>query len=494
MNADSTPARRLSSIDASFLYLEKREIPLAIAGVFIFDGPIHYEAFLRTLEDRLPLLPRYRQVVVPPPFNLGYPTWEDYPRFDIRQHVHEHRLPPPGGDDELSTLAGRLFSQLLDRNKPLWEVHIVSGLSDGRGAVIVRVHHALADGIAGASLVKMMFDSSPDGIHSIPKPPARHVAPVPAEPSIVDAIAGVIHSSLKNMLLAESALLDFGQALLTERMQTGLQAFVKLLPEWTKPVERLPFNKPCTGDRKFCWTEVDLAEVQTIRERLGGTINEVVLTVVTRAISRYTRLHGQPVDGRFVRIVCPVSVRENGKQDALGNQITFLPVTLPLDVEDPAELLQAITVRTEIMKSVRIAELVAILGAWIGAAPPPLQALFWEAIPLVPLPVPLLNVICTNVPGSTTPLYALGRRMIASYPQLPTGYELGIAVAVQSYDGKLFFGITADARNAPDVTRMRSFLQTAFRQLCRAAGIRKRRARAPHPADPLPLSKAASAD
>lgn len=492
MTSNSTPARRLSGTDASFLYLERQEIPLAIAGVFIFDGPIDYQAFVRTLEDRLPLLPRYRQVVAPPPFNLGYPTWEDYPRFDILQHVHEHVLPAPGGDEELSGLAGRLFSQLLDRNKPLWEIHVVNGLSGERGAVIARVHHALADGIAGASIIKAMFDATPDGIHPVPKPPVRHSSTPPGEPSIVDAIASSIHSSLKSMIAAEAALLDFGQALLTERMQVGLQGLIKLIPEWARPLERLPFNKPCGGERKFCWTEVDIAEIQAVRDRLGGTLNDVVLTVVARAISRYTKLHRQPVDGRFVRIVCPVSVREDGKNGALGNQITFLPVMLPLDVEDAAELLRAVTVRTEIMKSVRAAELVAILGAWIGAAPPPVQAFFWEAIPLVPLPVPLFNLICTNVPGSTTPLYALGRRMIASYPQLPTGYELGIGVAVQSYDGKLFFGITADAKVAPDVTRMRSYLQTAFRELCRAAGLRK-----PHtkqPADSLPMGKAASAD
>ena len=494
MNLESTRARRLSGVDAAFLYLERREIPLAIAGVFIFDRPIEFPAFVRRMEDRLPLLPRYRQVVVPPPFNLGYPTWEEYTRFDILQHIHAHSLPAPGGTEELSALAGRLFSQVMDRNKPLWEVHVVDGLSGGQGALIARVHHALADGIAGVSLLKIMFDTTPEGIRAIPKPPLRPAAPS-AEPTLFDAMASAVHSSLQNMIAAEAALLDFGQALLTERMQTGLQGFLKLLPEWTRPVERLPFNKPCGGERKFCWTEIDFAGVQAIRDRLGGTVNEIVLTLVTRAIALYTRRHRQPVKGRFVRIVCPVSVREESQQGALGNQITFLPVVLPLDVADCAELLQAVTTRTEIMKSVRVAELVAIAGAWIGAAPPPVQALFWEGIPRVPLPVPLFNLICTNVPGSTTPLYALGRRMVASYPQVPTGYELGIGVAVQSYDGKLFFGLTADANVAPDVTRMRDFIQAAFRDLCRASGIRKRRREsATKRANPPAFSLAGSAD
>ena len=471
--------RRLSGIDAAFLYLERREIPLAIAGVFIFDGPVDFDRFVASVESKLHLIPRYRQVVVPPPFNLGHPTWEDYPRFDILQHIFHKSLPSPGGEEELETLAGELFSQVMDRNKPLWEIHVVNGLSGGRGAMIVRIHHALADGIAGAALLKMMFDATPDGIHVIPPPKTFRAPADRADHSLVEAVGSAIHNSLKSMIAAEAALLDFGQALLTEPMQSGLQSLLQLAPEWAKAAERLPFNRPCGGKRKFCWAEIDFADVKAIRERLGGTVNEVILTVVTDAVSRYTKLHGQRVDDRFVRIVCPVSVREEGQQGSLGNQITFLPVVLPMGLKDPKELLQAVIERMHVMKNVRAAELVAILSAWIGAMPPPMQAVFWEGLPLIPLPVPLFNLICTNVPGSPTPLYAGGRRMIASYPQVPTGYELGIGVAVQSYDGKLFFGLIADAEVAGDVRLMRDYMQAAFRKLCRVAGIRKVRRRSP---------------
>jgi WS/DGAT/MGAT family acyltransferase len=477
VNPEPKPGRRLSGIDAAFLYLERREIPLAIAGVFLFDGPVPFDAFLESIDSKLHLIPRYRQVVSPPPFHLGHPTWEDYPRFDIREHVHRVVLPAPGGEAELEALAGQLFGQVMDRNKPLWALYVVDGLSGGRGAVIVRVHHALADGIAGVALLKLMFDETPDGPRLVPKPPARSTPAAPAEHSLLEAIASALHSSLKNMIAAEAALLDFGQNLLTDRMQSGLQGLLKLLPEWAKPVERLPFNRPCGPERKFCWTDIDFADVKAIRERLGGTVNDVVLSVVTRAVARYARFHGQPIDERFVRIICPVSVREQEQNGSLGNQITFLPVVLPMDVEDPAEMLHAVSARMEIMKSVRAAELVAIAGAWLAATPPPMQAMFWEGIPLIPLPLPLFNLICTNVPGSPTPLYTLGRRMIASYPQVPTGYELGVGVAVQSYDGRMFFGLIADAQAASDVTRLRDYIKDAFRDLCRAAGIRKPRRR-----------------
>ena len=401
--------------------------------------------------------------MTPPPFNLGHPAWEDYPRFDIRQHVHRVELPAPGNEADLEALAGRLLSQVMDRNKPLWEIHVVDGLSDGRGAMIVRIHHALADGIAGAAILKIMFDPVREAPPRKAEPVARRTpAPAP-EPSLVHAVASAVHGSLKSMVAAEAALLDFAHSLLTERMQTGLQSLLKLMPEWAIPVERLPFNRPCGGERRFCWTEIDLADVKAIRARFGGTVNDVVLAVVTRAVARYAKRHGQPIANRFVRIVCPVSVRQDDQQGSLGNQITFLPVVLPLGVENPAEMLQAVITRMEIMKSVRAAELVGIAAAWIGAAPPQVQALFWEGLPLIPLPVPLFNLICTNVPGSPTPLFCERRRIIASYPQVPTGYELGVGIAVQSYDGKMFFGVTSDAKAAPDATRLRDYLQASFR-------------------------------
>jgi diacylglycerol O-acyltransferase len=188
-----------------------------------------------------------------------------------------------------------------------------------------------------------------------------------------------------------------------------------------------------------------------------------------------------------------VNVRQEDNGESLGNQITFLPVVLPLGIDDPVKLLHAVIARMEIMKGVRAAELLGIAAAWIGAAPPPLQALFWEGLPMLPLPAPLFNMICTNIPGSSTPLYSVGRRMISSYPQVPTGYELGIGIAVQSYDGRMCFGLTADAGAAPDVERMRDFLQDCYRELCRAAGVARPRSRKPEREKPKPASKPAKA-
>ena len=195
--------------------------------------------------------------------------------------------------------------------------------------------------------------------------------------------------------------------------------------------------------------------------------------MLTRALARYTKLHKESVVNRFVRIVCPVNLRR-GQEGTAGNELSFLPVALPMDVQNPVQMLQAVSARTAAMKRGKTADMVAVAASCIAAAPPALQELFWQGISQITLPLPLFNIICTNVGGlSPVPLYAAGRRMIASYPQVPTGYELGIGCAVQSYAGKLFFGLIADEHVAPDVDRLRDFLYVSFRELYRAAHIKK---------------------
>jgi diacylglycerol O-acyltransferase / wax synthase len=464
--------RRLSSVDAAFLYLERPEIPLAIASISLFDGAVPFEAFVESIDRKLALIPRYKQKVVVPPLNLGLPTWEDDPDFDIRRHIIPVRLPHPGGEAELEALAGRLLSQVMDRSRPLWDVHVVDGLKDARGALIWRVHHALADGVSGAGLLSTVLDSTPHGSHARLKEPKMHPGGQSSHPGLGGLIAGAVDSTVAGLAQAEKGLVGFAKFIFSGHMQNGLQGIGELLPELAVSVERLPFNKPCGSDRKFCWTDLGLAEAQAIRGKLGGTLNDVILTALTRALSRYVRLHGESAVNRFVRIVCPVSLRNGDRQGDLGNQISFLPVALPLDVRSPLRLMHAVTERTKIMKHAGAAGWVALAAACIAAMPTPLQALLWRGIPEVILPVSLFNLICTNVPGSPVPLYAAGRRMIASYPQVPTGWDLGVGCAVQSYDGKLCVGFIADAHAAPDIGRLRDLFRDAFDELRRAARVK----------------------
>ncbi len=476
-------ARRLSGVDAAFLYLERKEIPLHIAAVCIFESEIPLHPFVRAIDSKLHLLPRYRQVVIDPPYHLGYPSWQDDPDFRIRRHISQLRVAAPGGQAELEALASRILSQVMDRGRPLWDIHLVQGLEGGRGAAIVRIHHSLADGVAGASLMKVMLDVTPEGSQAVRKPRRRPVRAVVTRPSIVDALASGVHSSLESMIAAEGVLLGFSQALADPRTQEALQEMLALLPELAASSGRFVFNKPCSGERKFCWTEFPFAGVQAIREHAGGTANDVLLTILARAVSRYVRAHGDPVAGRFLRVMCPVNIRQD-TGETLGNRITFLPVALPLGIASPIRTLRQVAARTEIMKNAHAAHLIALLAAWLGAAPPPLQALFWKAIPQLPLPVPLFHMICTNVPGPPTQLYAVGRRMIASYPHVPTGYELGVNCAVQSYNGQFFCGFTADAKVVPDVERLRDFMRASYQELQRSAARHPSAAAPPRAAPP----------
>lgn len=473
--SNRAPTRSMSAADAAFIYLEREEIPLNIASVCIFDGPIPFAKFVASINSKLPLVPRYRQIPVVPAWSLGFPTWQDDPEFDIRHHVIHVTLPPPGGEAELQALAGRLLSQRLDRNRPLWDVHVVDGLKGGRGAIIWRVHHSLADGVAGAELMRIMLDPTPEVPSKLPKPRYRRVRRQATPHSLANDISGAINSTLGSLLEFEAGMLSFAQTMIRESKQIPLKGLVGLVPEFTASIERLPFNKPCTGARRFCWTEWDLAEVQAIRESVGGTVNDVILAALTRALARYVKLHGQSVVNRYVRIVCPVNLRLPSKENGVGNQISFLPVALPLDARGPVRMLQAVATRTETLKRCGALGFVGLAARWFAAAPPPLQALFWRSIPEVILPVPLLNMICTNVVGSPTPLYAVGRQMLAAYPQVPTGWDLGVGCAAHSYNGKLFFGFIADTNAAPDVDRVRDFLALSFQELRRSAALKKAR-------------------
>ena len=461
---------RMSDVDAAFLYLERREIPLHIACVSVFEEPIPFEEFVAGINSKLHLLPRYRQVVAAAPYNLEHPTWRKARDFDIRAHIFRVRVKRPGGEAELEELASRILTEPLDRRKPLWDIHVVDGLRNGRGALILRLHHALADGIAGTGILSVLLDPTPEGSRPIRKPRSRPQGSPTPERGLVQALGEALQGALDGLLSADAGLLEIAATL-----KSSGAGLLHALPELLTPVQRLPFNRPCGAERRFCWAGVPFADVQAVRAAAGGTANDVILAVLTRALARYVKAHGETVTNRMVRIVCPVNLRSADQGGGMGNRITFLPVMLPLDVRDPVRNLQTVAAKMEIMKSGGGAQLVGLLASCIGAAPPALQSILWSGLPLVTLPLPLLNIICTNIPGSPVPLYAAGKRMLTCYPHVPTGYDLGVGCAVLSYDGNLFFGLTADAKAAPDVDRLRDFLSVSFDELCRAAGVKKAR-------------------
>ena len=461
---------RLPSEDAIFLYLERKEMPLHIGSVSVLDGEIPFDTYVDFVESKLPLIPRYRQRVVFPPFNLGHPTWEDDPDFDIHNHMRHVRL-KRGVQRELEALAGQIFSEMMDRDKPLWDLTLVDGLSGGRSAFISRVHHCLVDGVSGVGIINVMLDPN-----AKPQSPAHprpfHPSPLPAPvTSLADALLSSYSEMFGRVLSAEAAALDVAQAMVSDQARQGFNQLVRLAPELLTPIERLPFNRPCLGPRKVAWTEISIPQVSAIREAAGGTLNDVVLAVVTIAVRRYTEIHHGSVRHRLLRMMVPVNLRRDGNHNGLGNIVSVLPVSIPLDIRDPVKLLDAIRIRTQALKTTHLAELIHLASTWMGTAPAPLQALLG---PLAgALPVPPFNLVCTNVPGPPVPLKLLGREMVTFYPYVPIGNDMGVGCAIQSYNGKLYFGFTGDAAAAPDVDRLRDFLDRAFSELSEAAGVKQ---------------------
>ncbi len=477
------PSDRLSAQDALFLYLDTQDMPLHIASVMVFDGPIPLRECTELIRSRLPLIPRYLQRIAVPPLNVGHPTWEYDPEFDIRRHVTEVDL-KKGTEHELQALVAKVLSTQMDRNRPLWDLTLVNGLKGGRGAMIARVHHCLVDGVAGVALMSVLLGTTPD----TPAPPKTKFQPPPLPDSITSLVDGLISSysdMVGRIFQAQSAAINIAESVIGEGLP-AISQLLQTLPELLSPVERLPFNQPCPGGRKLVWTEISIPEVKKVREKFGGTLNDVVLTLVIAAVREYTVLHGQAVDKRLARVMVPVNIRHDSPLNGLGNEVSLIPASLPLDIDDPVALLVDIHKRMDFMKRARVADLVSLFGTWLGTTPAPLQALLVPfATSLLPMMVPPFNLVCTNVPGPPVPLYALGRKMISDYPYVPIGADMGINVAIQSYNEKLFFGFTGSQAVAPDVDRMPRILARVFAELKKAAGVRTVRPRKPRVEKPV---------
>lgn len=464
--------RRLSSMDSSFLYFEKKETPMHIGSVSLFDGEIPFEDFVAMLDAKMHLLPRYQQVVVPDPFNLGHPTWEHDHNFNIGNHIFKLQIEAPGGEKELIDLAGRIFTPMMERHKPLWDIYLVYGLEGGKTAMICRVHHCMVDGMSGVDLLKIVLDFSPTPAPIPPKPAAKVREPQP-DPTrrLFDSILGGMQEGMTRWMEFQNGLLNLTQALTEQTSREAMKNISGEIPKIMRPAERLPFNGTLSGEKRMVWNTFNFAEARAIRGALSGTVNDVVLTALSGAVSRYVESQGQSVAGRNVRFMVPVSLRQEDQHGALGNMVSLLPVEIPLDVKDPITRFRYVNQKTMAMKGGRVAEGLNLFSALMGILPAPMQALM-GALSTANMPVPpAVNMISTNVPGPQVPLYAMGYRMTAYYPYVPVGYAVGCGCAIMSYDQHLYFGLTADLKAMPDVERLRDQLYESFYELRKAAGV-----------------------
>jgi diacylglycerol O-acyltransferase / wax synthase len=468
---------RLSWGDSVFLNLEREGMPLNVACVCVLEGEIPFREYVQFVESRLPLIPRYLMRIVAPPLNIGLPIWDYDPAFDIRNHMREVTL-RHGSDAELKALAGKSFSKVMDREHPLWDLTLVHGLKGNRTGIIARMHHCLADGIAGVGVMSALMDASPL-VAPLPKrkPRLRVPAPREAAPSLVEGLTTSYSNFMERILSAWADVLNVTERTLANGGNPPSDDFSRLMPEITAPTERLRFNVLYRGPQKFACTEIPLADVRAIKDTCGTSVNDVLLALVTAAIRRYSELHGDRVKGRLLRIMVPVNLRGNGSSGELGNNISLVAVTIPLDIRDPKRLLAAVHRRTEFLKRTHAAELVGLAGGLLGVLPSPMQAFVGPMIGDVPFTP--FNMVCTNVPGPQFPLYVLGHKMVRWYPYVPVGGELALNCAILSYDGMVYFGFSGDAKHTPDMGRLEKLLKLSFTELRDAAGINPPKKRAP---------------
>ncbi len=474
------PNDRLGPLDSLFLYLEKKEMPLHIGAVFVLDGPLSVDDLKSLIEAKLPQIPRYRQRVLFPPFQAGYPTWEFDPRFDINRHIHGARL-QIATEEALRGQAGHLFSEVMDRNRPLWDLTVMDGLEGGRSALISRVHHCLVDGVAGVALMNLIFDTSPQVSPLPPRPVFRPPAPPQTWATLADAAISPYFHAAERMLSLQSAALKVAENLACGLAKGRLStpAAAELLP----PVQRFPFYAPCSGPRRVAWTEFSMYDIDAVRHVSGVKVNDVGLLILAGAMRRYAKLHHQSVKDRLLRLMVPVNLRNGDPKTGLGNKISLIPVNVPLDIAGPVELLREIHKRTETVKSAHAADLTVLGGTMLATLPIPAQAylvgMLSNAIPVLPF-----DMVCTNVPGPHKPLYLLGRKMLTYYPYVPIGDFMGVCCAMVSYNGTFYFSLTGDCKSAPDLDRLRDFLDEAFAELLEASGC------APMPAPPVAVAAA----
>jgi diacylglycerol O-acyltransferase / wax synthase len=462
---------RLTALDSTFLHLEDHSTAhMHVASVMVFEGkaPTLTE-LVEHVQGRLHLVPRYRQRLAFVPFSQGRPVWADDPHFNPFYHIRHTALPKPADDAALKRLAGRLFSQRLDRSKPLWEIWMVQSMSGGRFALVAKTHHALVDGISGVDITTVLFDTAAEPVPSAPPTPWS-AKPLPGPAKLLGEALIERSTVPAEMARGARALLRAPRRAVSQ-VKDGLASVgATTLAGINAPAPPSPFNVDIGPHRRYTFLDAQLAEFKAIKDSLGGTLNDVVLASVSLALGRYLRGHGHDTDGLVLKAMVPVSVRSKAQRGALGNQVAAMWAPLPVGIENPAECLHKISTAMEDLKRGGQAVGAQVLTNLAGFAPPTIlsQAARLQARQ------PFFNLVVTNVPGPQFPLYLLGRRLQVLYPVVPLAQRQALGIAVMSYDGHLGFGLLGDYDALPDLEEIALDLQAAIASLARAAGVRPR--------------------
>lgn len=456
---------RLSALDASFLHQEKGNAHMHVGALTIFEGPPpSYREYLEQVESRLAQVPRYRQKLAFPPLEAGHPFWIDDADFSLEYHVRHTALPAPGTVEQLRELVGRIFSQRLDRTKPMWENWLVQGLEGNRWALIPKAHHAMVDGVGGVDLMAVLFDASP--VPPAPPPEAERRWRPRAEPSSSELVArGVTSAARAPVALAGRAL---GAARHPRRTAATVAEAVEGVGEiaWARmnPAPEIPLNVPIGPHRRTFWVASDLADFKRIKDAAGATVNDVVLTVVSGALARWLRARGVKTEGLELRALVPVSIRASDQSGNMGNKIAAMRGPLPVYVDDPVERLRVVHRLMGDLKESKQALGAEVISGLTDFAPPTLLA----QASRINFSTKLFNLLVTNVPGPQMPLYLLGRELEELIPIAFLPEDHALAMAIMSYNGRVDFGLLADYDAVPDVEDIALYLEESLAELLEA--------------------------
>jgi WS/DGAT/MGAT family acyltransferase len=455
---------RLSGLDASFLELEREGAHMHVASTILFEGPTpDYDEFRDHVASRLDLVPRFRQKLRFIPFGLGRPVWEDDPHLNLEYHVRMTALPPPGSEEQLRTLAARIFSQRLDRSKPLWEMWLVDGVEGDRFAIVGKSHHCLVDGVSGVDVTTVLFDTEREPL--APPSEARGWLAAP-ERTGMELLAETVVERLTNPgEIAEgvNALLQAPREV-ANRVQEGLSAIGAMVGAGLGAPPS-PLNVQIGPYRRFATVQDDLDRFKRIKDRLGGTVNDVVLAAVTGALGRYLRGRGHSTAGLELRAMVPISVRAADEHGALGNKVSAMMAPLPVWCEDPVERLHLVSETMGDLKSSKQAVGATLLTELTDFAPPTITG---QAARLQSRQR-FFNLVITNVPGPQFPLYVLGRQMQAVFPMVPLAKNQAMCVGIMSYNGQINFGLVGDFDAMADLDRLSADLRDSIEELADAA-------------------------
>src|SRR3954463_4248409 len=456
---------RLTGLDTSFLHLERDGTHMHVASTTIFEGPAPpYVEFRDHIASRLHLVPRFRQKLRFVPLGQGRPVWVDDPHLNLGYHVRHTSLPGPGSEQQLRVLAGRIFSQQLDRSKPLWEIWLIEGLKGDRFAIVGQTHHAMVDGVSGGDITTVLFDGEKDPVEE-PRALERWIA----EPEPNDA-------QLLAEALVERAIYPREIARGLRRIVRGPRRFLRSATDaaiaagafaWTgMAAPSSPFNFEVGTHRRFSWVRASLADMKQVKNHLGGTVNDVVLAAVAGALGRYMRARGPPTVGLELRAMVPVSVRTDQERGALGNRVTSMMAPLPVWCEDPKRRLQLVRESMGDLKESKQALGAPLLTQLADFAPPTIAG---QAARLQSRQR-FFNLVVTNIPGPQFPLYLMGRRMERVFPMVPLAKNQGVCIGIMSYDGQVNFGLIGDYDGMPDLEDLANDLDDSIHELIEASG------------------------